>query len=113
MHGNHIYVASAGIEAGDPDPFVGVVMDEIGLDLTRHRPHSIDDLADDGFDLAVALSPEAFDRATELAKTLAISVEYWPIQDPSVTQGSREMIMEAYRDVRNSLQKRVAERFEA
>lgn len=40
--------ASAGIHAGDPDPFVGMIMDEVGLDLTRHRPHSVDDLADFG-----------------------------------------------------------------
>jgi protein-tyrosine-phosphatase len=110
-HGSRIYVASAGIEAGDPDPFVGAVMDEIGLDLTRHRPHSIYDLADDGFDLAIALSPEALERATELAKTRAISVEYWPITDPSKTHGSRATIMDSYREVREELKRRVAARF--
>jgi len=55
VHGHRIYVASAGIRAGDPDPFVGMIMDEVGLDLTRHRPHSVDDLADSAFDLFIAV----------------------------------------------------------
>jgi protein-tyrosine-phosphatase len=110
-HGANIYVASAGIEAGDPDPFVGIVMDEIGLDLTRHRPHALDDLADHGFDLAVTLSPEARAYAEELARTQAIAVEHWPVPDPSRTQGSREQILDSYRLVRDGLRKKVSERF--
>ncbi len=110
-HGHRIYVASAGIRAGDPDPFVGLIMDEVGLDLTRHRPHSIDDLADSAFDLAITLSPEADAYAREMAKTMSIAVEYWPTPDPSLEQGSRERILDAYRIVRDGLKKRVAERF--
>ncbi len=110
-HGAKIYVASAGIRAGDPDPFVGMIMDEVGLDLTRHRPHSVDDLADSAFDLAITLSPEADTFARAMAKTMAIEVEHWPTPDPSHAQGSREQILESYRGVRDSLQKRVKERF--
>jgi protein-tyrosine-phosphatase len=109
--GSRIYVASAGIMAGDPDPFVGIVMDEIGLDLTRHRPHSIDDLADNAFDLVITLSPEAHDHARAMAKTLAIHVEHWDTPDPSRVSGSRAQILDAYRDVRDGLQKRIAARF--
>jgi protein-tyrosine-phosphatase len=114
MHASHgavVYVASAGISAGDPDPFVGIVMDEVGLDLTRHRPHSVDDLADNAFDLVVTLSPEAKSFAEDLSKTLAITVEHWPTPDPSKEQGSRERILDAYREVRDGLRKRIGERF--
>jgi protein-tyrosine-phosphatase len=110
-HGAQTYVASAGIEAGDPDPFVGIVMDEIGLDLTRHRPHSVDDLADHSFDLVITLSPEAKLFAEELSKTMAIRVEHWDTPDPSKEQGSRERVLDAYREVRDGLRKRIAERF--
>ena len=112
-HGANVYVASAGIAAGDPDPFVGLIMDEIGLDLTRHRPHAIDDLADNGFDLVVTLSPEAEAHAEAMAKNLAIAVEHWPTDDPSREQGSRTQIMDAYRRVRDRLRTRIAERFGA
>ena len=110
-HGHKVYVASAGIRAGDPDPFVGMIMDEVGLDLTRHRPHSVDDLADSAFDLAITLSPEANAFAQEMAKTMAIEVLHWPTPDPSVEQGSRAQILDAYRAVRDGLKKRITERF--
>ncbi len=109
--GDKIYVASAGIEAGDPDPFVGLVMDEIGLDLTRHRPHAIDDLSDAGFDLAITLSPQAKAHADDMTRTMAIDVENWPIADPSATHGSRDQILESYRAVRDDIMRRVRERF--
>ena len=111
MVGHKIYVASAGIRAGDPDPFVGVIMDEIGLDVTRHRPHSIDDLADTAFDLAITLSPEADHHVQDMTRTMAIATEHWPIADPSHVQGSREQILEAYRAVRDDMKKRVEQRF--
>ncbi len=110
-HGSKVYVASGGIEAGDPDPFVGIVMDEIGLDLTRHRPHSLDDLADNAFDLAITLSPEAQAHALEMAKTMAINVEHWPTPDPSSEQGNRTQKLDAYRAVRDELSKRITGRF--
>ncbi len=111
LAGHKTYVASAGIRAGDPDPFVGMIMDEVGLDLTRHRPHSIEDLADSAFDLVITLSPEAEKHARDMTKTMAIEVEHWPTPDPSATQGSRSQILDSYRDVRDGLKKKIAERF--
>jgi protein-tyrosine-phosphatase len=109
--GHKIYVASAGLNAGDPDPFVSVVMDEIGLDLTRHRPHSLDDLHDSAFDLVITLSPEAQAEAKDMAKTMSIAVEHWPITDPSLQQGSREQMLDAYREVRDDLKRRITQTF--
>jgi protein-tyrosine-phosphatase len=109
--GHKIYVASAGIRAGDPDPFVGMIMDEINLDLTRHRPHSLDDLSDSAFDLVITLSPEAETHAREMTRTMAIDVEHWPIPDPSITQGSRAQILDSYREVRDDLKRRIETRF--
>jgi protein-tyrosine-phosphatase len=111
--GDKIYVASAGISAGDPDPFVGLVMDEIGIDLKTHRPHSFEDLEDSAFDLLVTLSPEAEKRAGDMARNTAIEIESWKISDPSTCQGSREQILDAYRAVRDDLVKRIKERFAA
>ena len=109
--GSKIYVASAGIAAGDPDPFVTIIMDEIGIDLKTHRPHSFEDLDESGFDLLITLSPEAERKAAELSGAKAIETENWKIADPSNTQGSREQILDAYRAVRDDLVKRVKARF--
>ena len=110
-YGHKIYVASAGITAGDPDPFVGLVMDEIGIDLKTHRPHSFEDLEDSAFDLLITLSPEAEKRASDMARSMAVDVENWSIPDPSICSGSREQILDAYRSVRDDLVKRVKHRF--
>ncbi len=46
-----------------------------------------------------------------MTRTLSIEVVYWPTLDPSATEGSREQVMEAYRAVRDLIEKRVLERF--
>ena len=109
--GHKVYVASAGIAAGDPDPFVGLIMDEIGIDLKKHRPHSFEDLEDSAFDLLITLSPEAKTKADEMSRTMAIEIENWLVADPSQTQGSREQILDSYRQVRDDIVRKVKQRF--
>ena len=41
LHGLRLYVQSAGVRPGELDPFAVAVMDEIGIDISRHRPHSL------------------------------------------------------------------------
>jgi protein-tyrosine-phosphatase len=111
-----LYVASAGIRKGEIDPFVTAVMEEIGIDLSKHKPLTLDELEEyEGlnFDLVVSLSPEAHHRALDLTRTLAFDEEYWPVPDPSVAEGSREQRLEAYREVRDDLMKRIRARFGA
>jgi protein-tyrosine-phosphatase len=86
-------------------------MEEVGIDLTRHRPQSLDALADISFDLIVSLSPEAHHKALQLAEGFAVEVEYWPTPDPTLTDGSREQILDAYRVVRDWLFRRIKARF--
>ncbi len=97
------YVASAGVRPGERDPFVDVVLEEIGLTVGRHQPHTLDELEDDYFDLIVTLAPEAHHAALELTRSMAIDVVYWPTPDPTVATGTREQIVSAYREVRNHL----------
>ena len=105
------FVASAGVRAGQRDPFVDAVLAEKGLSLGARQPRRLDDLEDIYFDLIVTLAPEAHHAALELTRSLAVEVEYWPTADPSIATGTRERIMDAYRDVRDRLGARIAERF--
>jgi protein-tyrosine-phosphatase len=111
FYGRQVFVASAGVRTSEIDPFAVAVMDEIGIDLSRHKAQSFDELEDLSFDLVVSLSPEAHHRALELTRTMAIETEYWPTQDPSVVTGSREQVLDAYRAVREGLGKRIRSRF--
>jgi protein-tyrosine-phosphatase len=111
LAGSRIYVESAGVRAGELDPFAAAVMEEIGIDLTQHAPKSLDALNDRSFDLIVSLSPQAHHKALDLAQGFAVDVEYWPTPDPSLTDGSREQILDAYRNLRDTLFRKIKQRF--
>jgi len=109
--GHRIYVDSVGVRVGETDPFMVEVMDEIGIDMSRHRPKEFDQLEDTSFDLIISLSPEAQHKAVELTRTMACEVEFWNTFDPSLAEGSRDMRLQAYRQVRDQLQKQISDRF--
>ena len=112
--GRGIYVASAGVRTGGLDPLAVAVMEEVGIDISQHRPMTFEELEDwEGlnFDLIVTLAPEAHHKALELTRTLAAEVEYWPTPDPTAVEGSREQRLAAYRQVRDQLIERIKRRF--
>lgn len=112
--GKSIYVQSAGVRKDGLDPFAVAALEEMGVDVSRHKPRTLQELEDyEGlnFDLIITLSPEAHHAALELTRTIAVQVEYWPTPDATAVQGSREQMMQAYRDVRDRLQKRIFARF--
>jgi protein-tyrosine-phosphatase len=114
IFGRAIYVGSAGVRKGELDPFAVAVMDEIGLDISRHKPVTFEEIEEwEGlnFDLIVTLAPEAHHRALEITRTNAIDVEYWPTADPGAVEGSREQRLDAYRDVRDQILARIRQRF--
>lgn len=122
LAGDRIFVDSCGLKRPpdrfvDPalmlevDPLAAEVMAEVGCDLTGYQVKTFDELQDDSFDLVISLTPEAQHRAVEMARGRAAEIEYWPIHDPTLTEGSRQARLEAYRLVRDSLAQRIAKRF--
>ena len=112
--GRTSYVASAGVRKDELDPFAVAALEEAGIDISRHRPMTFEELEDwEGlnFDLIVTLSPEAHHKALELIRTIAADVEYWPTPDPTAIEGTREQRLAAYREVRDQLTERIKTRF--
>ncbi len=109
--GHRIYVDSAGVRASAINPFVIEVMDEIGIDISNHRGKSFENLEDTSYDIIVSLSPEAQHQAVELTRTMACEVEFWNTLDPTIIEGNRETRLDAYRQVRDTLKKRIEARF--
>ncbi len=109
--GHRVYIDSVGVRAGEVDPFAVEVIEELGIDLSRHRSKSFDDLEDTSYDLIISLSPEAQHKAVELTRTMACEVEFWMTMDPSIVEGNRDMRLDAYRAVRDQLKKRIEDRF--
>jgi protein-tyrosine-phosphatase len=109
--GHRIYVDSCGLRSEPVDPFAIEAMEDLGIDISRHRAKTFDDLEDSSYDLIVSLSPEAQHRAVELTRTMACEVEFWPTFDATVIEGSREQRLAAYRQVRDMLKRRIEARF--
>ena len=108
------YVASAGVRKDELDPFAVAAMADLGIDIAAHKPTTFEELEDlEGlnFDLIVTLSPQAHHRALELTRTSGVDVEYWPTPDPTAIEGTREQRLQAYREVRDMLAKRIRQRF--
>ncbi len=113
MHGHKVFIDSVGVKPGAPDPFVEAVMAEIDVDMSKHRSKLFDELEDAYFDLVITLSPEAHHTALEMTRTMACEVEFWPTFDPTAVEGSREVMLDAYRGVRDGLLRRIGARFGA
>ncbi|MFQ5533722.1 MAG: low molecular weight phosphatase family protein [Sphingomonadales bacterium] len=111
LFGARLVVDSVGVFAGEPSHFAAAVMEEVGIDLSSHKPKSFDKLEDPDFDLVISLTPEAHHSVAELTRTMNCAFEYWPTMDPTLVDGSRETILSAYRSARATLTERIKTRF--
>ncbi|MBL4720182.1 MAG: arsenate reductase ArsC [Alphaproteobacteria bacterium] len=111
FHGRTVYVDSVGARKGELDSFAVEVMDEIGIDLSKHKPKRFDDLEDTSYDLIITLSPEAQHHAVEMTRTMAAEVIFWNTMDPSFIEGNRESRLMIYRQIRDQIIARIKERF--
>lgn len=117
FYGHACYVQSAGVHNDlEIDGFSIAVCQEIGVELSRHRSRSFEEMqqwGDDlsGFDLVVALSPASQRQALEFTRFFHLDVEYWPVMDPTGIGENRETKLNAYRQARDQIRKRMIERF--
>ena len=117
LYGTGTYVQSVGvINDLEIDGFSIAVCEEIGVELSRHRSRSFDEMerwGDDlsSFDLIVALSPASQRRALELTHLFHLTVEYWPILDPTGIGETREMKLVSYRQTRDQILKKLREKW--
>jgi uncharacterized protein (UPF0262 family)/protein-tyrosine-phosphatase len=111
MFPGRIIARSAGVQSGKADAFVYEVMEEIGVDMSIHTPHTMDELVANHFDLVVTLSADAPEAVSRRGLEMG-AMEHWPMSDPAAVEGNREVVLSAYRTLRDTLQKRIRERLE-
>ena len=117
LYGTGTYVQSVGvINDLEIDGFSIAVCEEIGVELSRHRSRSFDEMERWGdnlssFDLIVALSPASQRRALELTRLFHLTVEYWPILDPTGIGENREMKLVSYRQTRDQIVSKLREKW--
>ncbi len=117
FYGMDVYVQSVGVKNDlEIDGFSIAVCQEMGVELSRHRSRSFDEMEDWGddlssFDLVIALSPASQRRALELTRFFHLEVEYWPILDPTGLGESREAKLAQFRAARDQIVERLQDRF--
>ena len=117
LYGTECYIQSVGVKNDmEIDGFAISVCQEIGVELSRHRSRSFDEMEQWGddlssFDLVLALSPASQRRALELTRFFHLEVEYWPILDPTGLGEGRADKLAAYRKTRDMIRDRLTERF--
>ncbi len=117
FYGTEVYVQSAGVHNDlEIDGFAVTVCDEMGVELSRHRSRSFEEMqqwGDDlsGFDLVIALSPASQRLALEMTRHFHLEVEYWPIMDPTGMAEGREARLALYRQTRDQIVKRMQQKF--
>lgn len=109
LYGTECYIQSVGVKNDlEIDGFSVAVCAELGVELSRHRSRSFDEMEQWGddltsFDLVLALSPASQRRALELTRVHHLDVEYWPILDPTGIGDTREAHLEKYREARDQI----------
>ncbi|MGB3277832.1 MAG: low molecular weight phosphatase family protein [Pseudorhodobacter sp.] len=117
MYGQRATVQSAGVKNDmEIDGFSIAVCQELGIELSRHRSRSFEEMQEWGddlsqFDLIIALSPASQRIALELTRFHHLDIEYWPILDPTGLGDAREAKLAAYRQSRDQIRSRMLERF--
>lgn len=117
FYGMDVYVQSVGVKNDlEIDGFSIAVCQEMGVELSRHRSRSFDEMEDWGddlssFDLIISLSPASQRRALELTRYFHLDVEYWPILDPTGLGESREAKLLQFRAARDQIVDRLKARF--
>ena len=107
--GDRAIVDSAGVYEGGLDPFVEIVMKDLGVSMEHHEPKAIADVDLSDVEAVVALTPEA---AVEVRRYLPReSIEFWDIENPSDERGGRDAIIAAYQRVRDQLAEKLRRRF--
>jgi uncharacterized protein (UPF0262 family)/protein-tyrosine-phosphatase len=103
---------SAGVRSGKADHFVHKVMEEVGVDMSVHTPHTMDELMASRFDLIVTLAEDAADAVVRRGLE-AGAIEHWPVIDPTEAEGNRQVQLDAYRALRDNLEERLRTRLPA
>lgn len=109
FYGTGTYVQSVGVMNDlEVDGFAIAVCEELGIELSRHRSRSFDEMQEWGddlssFDLIIALSPASQRRALDLTRLFHLTVEYWPIMDPTGLGETREAKLASYRQTRDQI----------
>lgn len=94
-------VQSAGTRATRVHPLAITVMRELGIDISKHRSKSVDDVGE-GWDVVVTVC----DASCPVPPRSGLKLR-WKLPDPSAARGTEAERLAVFRGVRDSIRSRV------
>lgn len=100
---------SAGLAASQVRPEAIAVMKELGIDISHHSSKAMDTYAGQSMDFTVSVC----DDVTEACPVFPNATRqlHWSIADPSAVQGGESERLQAYRNARDELRRRIEAEF--
>jgi len=102
-----VKVSSAGSQPSRLNPLAVKALAEIGIDIRGHHSKSVDDVPPGGVDAVVTLCAEEV-CPVWLGKALRV---HWGLTDPAQAGASDDERLQAFREVRDELRRRLAKVF--
>ncbi len=102
-----VKVSSAGSRPSRLNPLAVQALAEIGLDIRSHRSKSVDEIPPGDVDAVVTLCAEEV-CPVFLGKALRV---HWGLPDPAGAGSTEEEQLQAFRDVRDELRRRLGRVF--
>jgi len=96
---------SAGVRPSRVNPRAIQVMAELGIDISRHRSKSVDELAGEEFDLVITVCDSAAEQCPMFPGNTEVLHISFP--DPAKATGTEEEILTVFRRVRDDLRARL------
>jgi len=100
---NFIDVYSAGTKPeGSVNPHAVTVMQEMGIDVSKNRPESVEKYIDEAFDYVITVC----DGAKEICPVFTGAVKnqiHIGFEDPAAAKGTEAEVLPIYRRIRNEI----------
>ena len=103
---------SCGVIEGPLDGFVVAVLQEKGIDVSKHEAQVFDALNPANFDLIVSFSREAEDKARRWANE-GCETLFWDVPPPHTNERSRDTTLKSYRQIRDQIDRLLTDYFAA
>lgn len=101
LAGDRFEVASAGTYPVGLNPLAVEIMQEIGIDISKHRSKSLGEFEGSHFDHVITVCDRAKESCPIFPKTIAML--HWSFDDPAAADGSIDERRAIFRRVRNEI----------
>lgn len=105
-------VYSAGTKpAANVNPFAVKVMNEIGIDISKNKPKSVDQFISKPFDYVITVCDNAKDTCPVFTGSVKQRL-HLGFEDPAEAAGTEEEVLPVFRRVRNEIMDKFSELYE-